>query len=220
MTRLPFAFACVLVTPFSIAQVPQTNSFSVDPIASLFLAHADNVSASVDTTLISSSKLNDQQGDLLSNGLASFAKEGEGAVAVVGPVPMRSSTWHKKAERWLSLGSFNYGARYRSTFDLNGARSFDQGQERLVAGGTFKFDENGKYGVGFHLSSGRYFNWAYSDFIGGGQHTFVSNTFARMTPFEQYIFTISPEPKGFYNSGGAELYLRQLFLSRRVRAMR
>lgn len=139
---------------------------------------------------------------------------GEAVVTAPVPAPAKTATpWQSKVDRWLDLDSFNYGSRYRSTFDENGARSFDQGQQRLVAGGKFKFDEKGRYGIGFHLSSGRYFNWAYADFIGGGQHDFVHNTFLKMTPFEQYIFTISAEPAGFYNSGGGQLYMRQLFLA-------
>jgi len=136
------------------------------------------------------------------------------AVAAPASAPQpESPTWQVKADRWLSLNTFSYGSRYRSTFDINGARSFDQGQERLVADGKFKFDEQGRYGIGFHLSSGRYFNWSYSDFIGGGQHEFVANTTQRMSPFQQYIFSIEPPPTGFYNSGGGELYFRQLFLT-------
>jgi len=123
------------------------------------------------------------------------------------------SAWESKVDRWLDLETFNYSARYRSTFDADGARAFDQGQERLLADGTFKFDPQGRYGIGFHLSSGRYFNWSYSDFIGGGQHSFLQNTEARMTPTEQYIMNLIPPANGFYNSGGGELYFRQAFLA-------
>ena len=121
--------------------------------------------------------------------------------------------WESSFDRWVDLNAFNYGARYRSTFDANGARSFDQGQERLIADGKFKFDEQGRYGIGFHLSSGHYFNWAYSDFIGGGQLPFVNNVEARMTPYQLYVMTVIPPANGFYTSGGAQLYLRQAFLS-------
>ena len=122
-------------------------------------------------------------------------------------------TWETGFDRWVDLNTFNYGARYRSTFDANGARSFDQGQERLIADGKFKFDEQGRYGIGFHLSSGHYFNWAYSDFIGGGQREFVLNTETKMTPYQQYVMNALPPADGFYKSGGAQLYLRQAFLT-------
>lgn len=121
--------------------------------------------------------------------------------------------WETRLDRWVDLNAFNYGARYRSTFDANGARSFDQGQERLIADGKFKFDERGRYGIGFHLSSGHYFNWAYSDFIGGGQLPFVNNVEAKMTPYQLYVMTVIPPADGFFKSGGAQLYFRQMFLT-------
>ena len=173
-----------------------------------FFRPSQNVSATF-LLLLSSSLMGQQQEAKLDATPQPF-----GAVAntISSPVTI-PAPWQGKVERWLDLNSFNYGARYRSTFDENGARSFDQGQQRLVADGKFKFDEKGRYGIGFHLSSGRYFNWAYADFIGGGQHDFINNSFAKMTPFEQYIFTVEPPPAGFYNSGGGQLYLRQLFLA-------
>ena len=124
----------------------------------------------------------------------------------------KTPAWEDSVDRWLALDSFTYSARYRSVFDTNGAHSFDQGQQRLIAHGEFKFDPQGRYGVGFHLSSGRYFNWAYADFIGGGQHTFMNNVEAK-SPFLKGLFEAVPAPAGFYNSGGAQLYFRQVFLT-------
>ena len=129
-----------------------------------------------------------------------------------GPAPA-IPVWETNFDRWVDLNAFNYGARYRSTYDYNGARTFDQGQQRLIADGKFKFDPQGRYGIGFHLSSGRYFNWAYSNFIGGGEGQFINNAEAKMSPFELYIFNILPPTPGFYNSSGTELYLRQAFLT-------
>jgi len=135
-------------------------------------------------------------------------------VIVTAPQPAAVTTpgWETKVDRFLDLDTFNYGSRYRSTFDTNGAHTFDQGQQHLVADGKFKFDEQGRYGIGFHLSSGRYFNWSYADFIGGGQHQFIQNAEATMTPYQLYIFNILPVSPGFYNSGGGQMYIRQLFL--------
>ena len=121
--------------------------------------------------------------------------------------------WESKLDRWLDLKTFNYGARYRSTFDRDNAHSFNQGEQRLIADGRFKFDAAGRNGVGFHLSSGRYFNWAYADFIGGGQHTFIRNVEAKASPLQNYLLEdTTPFPNGFFNSGGGQLYLRELFL--------
>lgn len=139
------------------------------------------------------------------------------AASVVATSPQATAItmpgWEIKVDRWLDLDAFNYGARYRSVFDQDGAHAFDQGQQRLIADGKFKFDEQGRYGIGFHLSSGRYFNWAYADFIGGGQHQFVNNAEVKMTGEQLYLFNVSPTSPGFYNSGGGQVYLRQLFLT-------
>ena len=111
------------------------------------------------------------------------------------------------------MDTLNYATRYRSTFDADGARSFSQGQQRIIADGKFKFDKQGRYGVGFHLSSGRYFNWAYADFIGGGQHDFIAKTEAKMSPYQLYLMNILPYQDGFFRSGGGQVYLRQVFLT-------
>ncbi len=133
--------------------------------------------------------------------------------AATKPAAPVTPAWEGKLDRWLDLDTFNYGARYRSVFDSDNARSFSQGQQRLIAHGEFKFDQDGKYGIGFHLSSGRYFNWSYADFIGGGQHQFIANTEAKMSPYQIYVFTVLPASPGFYQSGGGQLYLRQFFLT-------
>ena len=144
--------------------------------------------------------------------VSSDVNEPSAVVATTSVPPAPAPTWTGKLDRWLDLDTFNYSARYRSTFDGSGARTFDQGQQRLIAHGEFKFDEQGRYGIGFHLSSGRYFNWAYADFIGGGQHQFIQNAEAKMTPYQLYILNISAYPDGFFNSGGGQIYLRQLYL--------
>ncbi len=67
--------------------------------------------------------------------------------------------------------------------------------------------------MGFHLSSGRYFNWAFADFIGGGQHTFITRIEEKMSPGQVAFLSRAPYPDGFFNSGGGQVYLRQLFLT-------
>lgn len=122
-------------------------------------------------------------------------------------------SWETGFDRWFDLNALNYGARYRSVLDVDGARSFQQGQERFIADGKFKFDQDGRYGIGLHLSSGRYFNWAYSSFIGGGQVDFINQTEANMTPTQLYIMNVAPFQPGFFNGDGTQLYLRQAFLT-------
>ncbi len=132
-----------------------------------------------------------------------------------GPAPITTPSWEPKVDRWLDLTTLSYSNRYRSVFDADGAHSFSQGQQRILATGKFKFDAAGQYGIGFHLSSGRYFNWSYADYIGGGQSEFLAKTEAKMTPTQQYILAVygTPVPTGFLNSGGGQVYLRQLFLT-------
>ncbi len=136
-------------------------------------------------------------------------------VAVVaGTVAATHKPWHEGLDRWLDLTSFDYGNRYRSVFASSGAHGFSQGQQKLTASGKFKLDADGKYGIGFHLSSGRYFNWAYADFIGGGQHQFINNLEAKSTPRTLGILSQPGAfPEGFFNSGGGQVYLRELYLT-------
>lgn len=128
------------------------------------------------------------------------------------PTPAIPS-WENTFDRWVDLNALNYGARYRSVLDVDGARSFDQGQERFIADGKFKFDQDGRYGIGFHASSGRYFNWAYAGFIGGGQVAFINNTELKMSPMQLYIMNVAPFQPGFFNADGTEVYFRQAFLT-------
>jgi hypothetical protein len=124
------------------------------------------------------------------------------------------STFDRQLDRWLDLRTFDYGNRYRSIFASSGAHGFSQGQEKLIADGKFKFDADGKYGLGFHLSSGRYFNWAYADYMGGGQHEFIDNLEAKSTRRTLGILSQPGAfPDGFFKSGGAQVYLRELFLT-------
>jgi hypothetical protein len=128
------------------------------------------------------------------------------------PAPAIPS-WETTFDRWFDLNALSYGARYRSVLDVDGARSFDQGQERFIADGKFKFDPDGRYGIGWHLSSGRYFNWAYAGFIGGGQVGFINATEQNMSPEQLYIMNVAPFQPGFFNSDGAAVYFRQAFLT-------
>lgn len=128
------------------------------------------------------------------------------------PAPAIPS-WENSFDRWVDLNTLTYSARYRSVLDVDGARSFDQGQERFIADGKFKFDQDGRYGIGFHASSGRYFNWAYAGFIGGGQVDFIHNTELNMSPMQLYIMNVAPFQPGFFNADGTQVYFRQFFFT-------
>jgi hypothetical protein len=143
------------------------------------------------------------------------------AAAIVSTAPIAKpataaphSLFDRWLDRWLDLNSFNYGNRYRSVFASTGVHGFSQGQQKLIIDGEFKFDQDGKYGIGFHLSSGRYFNWSYADYMGGGQHQFVNSLEARTQPVAIYILSQPGSfPSGFFNSGGGQVYLRELYLT-------
>jgi len=123
-------------------------------------------------------------------------------------------------ERWLDLDTLSYSIRYRSTKNWHGRDLFDFGQDRYIADGRFKFDEAGKYSINFHASSGRYFNWAYADLIGGQYQDNVVAARAYKTPAESAALklALSLDPNGAtYKKGipsrGGYFYPRQLYFS-------
>jgi hypothetical protein len=92
----------------------------------------------------------------------------ETSSAVVVSVAKPTATDQKPlTERWLDLDTLSWAGRYRSSVNTNGRHMFDFGQDRYIASGKVKLDEQGKYTINFHASSGRYFNWAYADEVGG-----------------------------------------------------
>lgn len=92
-----------------------------------------------------------------------------GAVAaVVAPVektPNSKSPWQTKLDRWVVVDDLSFGFRYRKEIGNTGVAYFHDGQQKSLIDGQFKFDPAGKYSVRFDVSSGRTFNWAYTDEI-------------------------------------------------------
>jgi len=126
--------------------------------------------------------------------------------------PAQTRTWESSVDRWLDLHTWTFSGRYRSVFAEDGAHDANQGQHRSIVDGKFKFDENGRYGLAFHLSTGHYFNWAYADFVGGGQAYLMDSYIAKVTnPMLSGAFSNSPA--GFYRSAGTAMYFRQAFLT-------
>lgn len=119
-------------------------------------------------------------------------------------------------ERWLDVKNASFSVRYRNVTDTDGAHEFNQGSQRTIYDGKFKFDADGKYGVAFHVSSGRYFSWAYADFMGGGLDEAGSKIAADLQPPDlQLIDTIIAEfpfMTAGAESGGWGLYFRRLYL--------
>jgi hypothetical protein len=70
--------------------------------------------------------------------------------------------------RWLDLETLSHSERYRNAFQVGGGHNFDNAQQRSLIVGKIKLDAEGRYDIGFRASSGRYFNWAFSNFTGQG----------------------------------------------------
>jgi hypothetical protein len=140
-----------------------------------------------------------------------------GKTAVVASTHAATSKpWHEGLDRWLELNEMTYSMRYRAVTDINGAHEFNQGQERSIIDGRFKFDEQGKYALAFHASSGKYFNWAYADFMGGGNKQAFALSQASATAAEKIKFGRAEGlDKANYvaseSSGGWSFYVRQLY---------
>jgi hypothetical protein len=114
--------------------------------------------------------------------------------------------------RWFDFNALNFSVRYRSIFDADGIHTYDQAQQRTLADGKFKLDPEGKLSIGFRLSSGRYFDWAYADFIGGGTTQANLKSIPGMSTADR-LDAINSGPQGaVYPSGGWAILPRQLYL--------
>ena len=140
---------------------------------------------------------------------ASPSSDPASAPAVEGPL-----------SRWLQLNTLSFGMRYRNTSDFDGFHLFHFGQERSLIDGAVKLDAQGKYQIHFHASSGRYFNWAYADEIGGNFEV-APNSLARFHPnmlpllgesvvLDNAFFELTQK---HLDSRGWQIYLRQLYAS-------
>ena len=122
--------------------------------------------------------------------------------------------------RWLTLNTLSLSLRYRSTDDANGSKLFQFGQQRSLVDGKFKLDSDGKYTINFHVSSGRYFNWAYADVIGG---SFAGRAGGSITRFPLPLLIAAGEAEAtdplfptimnYTESRGWEMAVRQLYFS-------
>ena len=129
------------------------------------------------------------------------------------PVP----SWKPGFDRWVDLKEFDFSLRYRAVNDSNGAHEFEQGQQRSIVDGKFKFDAAGKYGVVLHASSGRYFNWAYADFAGGGNGKALNLELQKANPNQAghlayFAYLYPAQLKASEQSGGWSFYVRRLYL--------
>src|ERR1700733_14600877 len=114
--------------------------------------------------------------------------------------------------RWFDINAMKLSLRYRSIFDSDGVHTYDQAQQRTLLEGKVKLDSQGKYSIGFRLSSGHYFDWAYADFIGGGKTEANLKSIPRLASVSDQLAAIDAGPQAaVYPSGGWAILPRQLY---------
>jgi len=142
--------------------------------------------------------------------------------ALVSAAPRVSQPAKPVTARWLDLDKLSVGQRYRNTDDAGGYHLFEAGQERSLIEGRIRIDDAARYSIGFRASSGRYFNWAYSDYAGRDLVASIKNpaVFGSFTPAqaETLFAAIAADPAGYNlfvknSSRGWEFYMRELYLS-------
>ncbi len=148
---------------------------------------------------------------------------------LAGPAPVSSivapsipgyvsiPSWQTRFDRWVNLKDADFSLRYRTVSDTNGAHEFNQAQQRGIIDGKFKFDAKGRYGISFHASSGRTFNWAYADFVGGGNKQALNLELAKDSPPQAFVLGVVAglNPADYaasLKSGGWAFYVRRLSL--------
>jgi len=136
---------------------------------------------------------------------------------IVAPVHAASPSpvWQDGFKRWVDLREMNFSERYRSVFDSNNAHEYNQGQQRSIVDGKFKFDRQGRYGIVFHASTGKYFNWAYADFMGGGNAKAFQLSYAKADAIQKVAMNAYLTPTRIAQqgaSGGWAFYVRRLYL--------
>jgi hypothetical protein len=115
--------------------------------------------------------------------------------------------------RWLAINQMNFSLRYRSIFDGDGVHTYEQAQQRTLLDGRVKLDKQDKVSIGFRLSSGHYFDWAYADFIGGGSTEANLKSVPRFASLVDQQDAINSGPLSpLYPSGGWAILPRQLYL--------
>lgn len=124
-----------------------------------------------------------------------------------------SANTESPLSRWLDINTFSFAARWRSVYDGDGVHTYDQGQQRTLLDGKIKLDKEDKYSIGFRLSSGHYFDWAYADFMGGGTTEGNLKSIPRMiSPADQAQAYAAGLQGAAYPSGGWAILPRQLYL--------
>jgi hypothetical protein len=131
-----------------------------------------------------------------------------------------TSGWQHQFDRWVVVDDLSFSFRYRKEVGNTDVAFFHNGQQKSLIDGQFKFDPAGKYSVRFDVSSGRTFNWAYTDVISDdfNKLTLAPSAFAAASPVElQAVYAaIAADPEGFAMvqatfSRGYAMSVRQLY---------
>ncbi len=153
-----------------------------------------------------------------------------GAYAAAATAPVVSTQANSAAPakrpltaRWLDLQTLAHSQRYRNAYNQGGLHLYEEGQERSLAAGRFKFDRNADYTIGFRASTGHYINWSYSDYAGESHVERVANKQilqATYTPAERMeigkalqVDNAGVRVLGSVKSNGWQFYPRELFFS-------
>ena len=141
---------------------------------------------------------------------------------VVSTIPAAPSANESKplTDRWLDLNTLSWAGRYRNTVTTEGRHLYQFGQDRYIADGRVKLDSEGRYSINFHASSGRYFNWAYADWIGGeySQAVVAARPYHSPALAAAIASALVLDPDGAvyklgYPTRGGYFYFRQLYAS-------
>ncbi len=125
-------------------------------------------------------------------------------------------------DRWLALDTLSHAERYRNAFATGGVHDFENAQARSLIAGKVKIDGGGHVAIGFRASSGRYFNWAYSNFTGESYSSrihdpaFQASSYTHAEALEKTRASlVDPNGVAIANhkySNGWEFYMRELYL--------
>lgn len=118
--------------------------------------------------------------------------------------------------RWVDLTEMSESQRYRNSYDGNGMRLFDNGQQRTALAGRIKLDPNEHYFVAVRATSGRFFNWAYADYAGHDFLYYATRTIAHLSPAAQAEFfaglAADREHAGLtFHANGWKFFVRDLY---------
>lgn len=147
------------------------------------------------------------------------ASSGGAAAAATTSVLLAAQPADTKFDRWVDVNDLSFSFRYRKEVANDDFKYFGNGQQKSLIDGRFKFDSHGKYAVNFRVSSGRTFNWAFTDEIGDdfGKLSTSPRAFGALSPvqIQRVLAAAAADPDGAATviSRGWGMNFRQLYFS-------